>query len=142
MSDKMTTAETNSRPSHHLSTVSSSALLRLILVIALIFRVHDVQFSFPTVTPVVYPAAEGQDVSYGLRIVVPLRGQGNPPPTWQAEIGKISDDNLRNKMMGSYVGLADNFFYFKIDSPEQSHLLLASLWMVSLHEIVQSYKLC
>jgi hypothetical protein len=49
-----------------------------------------------------YPTEEGQDTIYGLRLTLGEKGD------FVAELGKIGDDTLRDNLLGSYVGLADN----------------------------------
>ncbi|KAK4048340.1 hypothetical protein OIV83_004862 [Microbotryomycetes sp. JL201] len=105
------------------------SLIRLVVAVSIVLRLH---WTGPILVPrcqlVMYPTSEHGDVTYGLRVV--LGSSGDQP--WQLELGKIADDGLRSRMQSSYAGLADNWFYFKIESPEQSHLLLASLWKAEM----------
>lgn len=61
----------------------------------------------PRLQAVRYPANEGDDVVYGLRLTIPDWSNGGGKD-WIAEVGKIPDDSLRSHLLGSYVGLADN----------------------------------
>ncbi|KAM0791196.1 hypothetical protein ACM66B_005678 [Microbotryomycetes sp. NB124-2] len=139
--DPTTTADSSKRdkvqPARDPSSTYSKSLssfVRLVFAVSIVLKLH---WTGPIWVPrcqlVMYPTSEHGDVTYGLRVVI---STGNPSnissSQWQLELGKVNDDSLRSRMQSSYVGLADNWFYFKIQSPEQSHLLLASLWKADM----------
>lgn len=82
-----------------------------------------------------YPAGGGEDITYGLRLSLGSGGGSKEECRrgWQLELGKIVDDRLRQRVLNQEVGVgvSDSWWYFKVVSGEESHLLLASLWQVS-----------
>lgn len=49
-----------------------------------------------------YPTDEGQEAMYGLRLTV------GDKEDLVAELGKLGDEHLRDNLLETYVGLADN----------------------------------
>lgn len=62
----------------------------------------------PRLQPIRYPAQEGQDVVFGLRLTIPNYAVKGDAHGWLFEVGKISDDSLKTHLVGSFVGCADN----------------------------------
>lgn len=59
----------------------------------------------PKIEPVSYQTAPEKDIVYGLRLSIPKWGNEGD---FEAEIGKISDDQLKTRLLSNYIGLADN----------------------------------
>ncbi|KAK4053894.1 hypothetical protein OIO90_003731 [Microbotryomycetes sp. JL221] len=112
------------------STSLVSIVLKLVVAVLLVTKLH---WHGPILAPrcqvVVYPAEQGQDVTYGVRVVF---DDPDSATKWQFELGKVVDDGLRSRINSAYVGFADNWFYFKLDGPDQSHILLASLFKADM----------
>ena len=107
-------------------------ILSLIIAVLLVIIFHG-QFgkSLPRIQGVEYEDANG-DIVYGLRLYAPgAQTEGGAPKQWLLEVGKIPDDGLRDRQLSAYVGLADSWLYFRVTSGEETHFLLASLWLVS-----------
>ncbi|KAM0751035.1 hypothetical protein T439DRAFT_325192, partial [Meredithblackwellia eburnea MCA 4105] len=86
----------------------------------------------PRIQAIRYPADEGQEVVYGFRLSIPSYARKNDARGWIAEVGKVPDDGLKSHLVGRFMGCADNFYYFRVDSPEQSHTFLATLFLADL----------
>ncbi|ORY81790.1 hypothetical protein BCR35DRAFT_303943 [Leucosporidium creatinivorum] len=128
----------NKRTSPSPSRWSSLSLLALALLIVYHFHL-DWTPTLPKIQAIAYPAGEGEDITYGLRISLGAGGGGRKEgeqqrSAWQFELGKIGDDGLRQRVLNQEVGvgLSDSFWYFKVVSGEDTHLLLASLWQANL----------
>jgi hypothetical protein len=119
-------------PSGNNNGSHASTLLRLLIALFLVYYFHLSSIpSLPRLQPIAYPVEEG-DIVYGLRVIVPLPSRGRGPPRkWMVEVGKVPDDNLKSRVIDQYVGLSDNWWYFKVETPEETHFLLASLFLVS-----------
>ncbi|SCV71888.1 BQ2448_4582 [Microbotryum intermedium] len=113
----------------------SSTYLKLVLALLLVYHLHLPSFTLPTSLPrieaIAYPPQLGHDIVYGLRVVIPTTSQGKPDQLL-LEIGKIPDDQLKGRVLDSFVGLSDSWFFFKIQSKEDTHYLLATLFMANL----------
>lgn len=121
---KLTQQHLHHRPSRWLSSLSL-----FVLALLLVYHLHlDLTPTLPHVQPIAYETGEGQDITYGLRI---SGGGAEGRARWQFELGKISDDALRSKCLNSEVGFSDSWWYLRVNSGEDTHLLLASLWQVS-----------
>ncbi|SCZ88725.1 BZ3500_MvSof-1268-A1-R1_Chr2-1g04595 [Microbotryum saponariae] len=112
-----------------------STYLKLLLALFLVYHLHLPSFTRPTSLPrieaIAYPPQPGQDIVYGLRVIIPITSQGKPDQLL-LEIGKIPDDQLKGRVLDSFVGLSDSWFFFKIQSKEDTHYLLATLFMANL----------
>lgn len=119
-------------PPSERSSWSSLSLLAFALLIVYHFHL-DWTPSLPRIQAIAYPAGEGEDITYGLRLSLGGRGGDKERSAWQIELGKIVDDGLRQRVLNQEVGVgvSDSWWYFKVVSGEDSHLLLASLWQVS-----------
>lgn len=111
-------------------------VLSFLLALSLVYIFHgQVGRTLPRIQGVEYEDANG-DIVYGLRIFAPgTQTEGGAPRDWLIEVGKIPDDSLRDRQLSSYVGLADSWLYFRLTSGEETHFLLASLWLVSRNEV-------
>lgn len=106
---------------------------RLAIALALFFYFHldTLVPTLPRLEPIVYPSEPGQDIVYGWRLSIPVHRRGQAATELLLELGKIPDDRLKGRVIDSYAGLADNWLYFRVGDTEQTHVLLASLFLVS-----------
>jgi hypothetical protein len=107
-------------------------ILSLVLALMIVLLSHGAwRKTWPRIQGIEYEDANG-DLVYGLRIYAPdVTTEGGVPRDWLIEVGKIPDDGLRDRQLSSYVGLADSWLYFRVTSGDDTHFLLASLWLVS-----------
>ncbi|BGP16564.1 hypothetical protein JCM10213_000524 [Rhodosporidiobolus nylandii] len=104
-------------------------LLHLLVPLILIQRLHWPSFqSLPRIQPCLYPAAPGEEVVYGFRVLSPPESSTR----WAVEVGKIPDDGLKGRVAESYMGLTDNWLYLRVSDGEETHLVLASLFLANL----------
>jgi hypothetical protein len=118
-----------------------SSLSFLALALLIVYHFHlDWKHTLPRLQAIAYPASEGQDITYGLRLSLGPSERDKERTAWQFELGKIVDDGLRQRVLNQEVGVgvSDSWWYFKVVSGEDSHLLLASLWQVSRLQLLSS----
>ncbi|ORY76951.1 hypothetical protein BCR35DRAFT_119529 [Leucosporidium creatinivorum] len=105
---------------------------------------------FPRLQAIRYPQQPGHDLCYGIRLSsssasassqqVDSKRKGKGKAThlqqerkdWAIELGKITDDSLKSNLVKGYVGLADGYYYFHITTPNETHTLLATLFLTDL----------
>lgn len=94
----------------------------------------------PRLQAIRYPCARGEDVVYGLRLSIPsfppssssgTKAASGSADSFYVEVGRIPDDSLKSHLVGQYVGLADNFWFFTVGNKGELHTFLASLFLVS-----------
>ncbi|GAA6000081.1 hypothetical protein JCM10207_006042 [Rhodosporidiobolus poonsookiae] len=117
------------KPPPSSSLFSLSSLVKILVGLVLIQYLHwPAWSSLPRIQPVRYPARPGQDIVYGFRIASSPEKSGQ----WVVELGKISDDALKGQLAGSFAGLTDNWLYLRVSNGEETHLVLASLFLANL----------
>ncbi|GAA5904064.1 hypothetical protein JCM6882_003815 [Rhodosporidiobolus microsporus] len=104
-------------------------LLRLLIGLLIVQHLHWPSFaSLPRIQPCRYPTEPGGDVVWGFRVV----SSPEAATQWAIEVGKIGDDALKGRLAESYVGLSDSWLYLRVTSGEETHLVLASLFLANL----------
>ncbi|GAA6028383.1 hypothetical protein JCM8097_007005 [Rhodosporidiobolus ruineniae] len=114
-------------------SASWSSHLRLVVQLLLGFLVvqhlHWPSLAaLPRIQPCRYPSAPGEPVVYGFRVV----SSPSSSRKWAVEVGKIPDETLKGRVATSYVGLTDNWLYLRVSDGDETHLVLASLFLANL----------
>ncbi|GAA5975706.1 hypothetical protein JCM11641_005843 [Rhodosporidiobolus odoratus] len=117
----------SSPKSSHISWLPS--IFRLTIGLVLVQRLHWPSFaSLPRIQPCKCYAAPGQEIVYGFRVV----SSPEASTRWAIELGRIPDDGLKGKVANSYMGLSDNWLCLRVSDGEETHLVLASLFLANL----------